>query len=402
MNKDQSPSCCQTTKALRHNIIESLGSSPGDFEAQCHCLEPFLATQKKEACKILLHNLVQLTFPLENACQQWDAIITHAAAMQKDLKRKIGLATAACDYFSNIYPRLNNPRLIESAILESTLHSAHRDFLTGLMSRASFQDTLDQEISRAKRHSHDITLIFFDLNHFKAINDTHGHLAGDEALRQVGKILQTSKRKEDTACRFGGDEFVILLPETNKYMGLLVGKKLLDQINKLTILHGGVTISVSSCGGLASFPRDCDTGLDLIHCADLAMYQAKRSQRQELMVFSTEQRAHPRTITQDTITLLPLTRKGQNRRSSIAKNISQGGILLSCEHKHRIGTKLEIFLSSKEGKIQAMTGSVIRVEKIANDLYDIGLQFLPPDSCTDKNSVGNSPPPGADLTNIPV
>ncbi len=154
---------------LRQNILDSLSSAPGDSTAQCRCLQPFLDATRKEACKIILHNLVQLSFTQDNACRYWEAIVEHAEKMQISLDRKIGLTTAACDYFSTVQPYLNNPKLIEFSRYEETLRSAHQDFLTGLLSRGAFQSSFDQEISRATRHSHNTTLIFFDLDNFKTI-----------------------------------------------------------------------------------------------------------------------------------------------------------------------------------------------------------------------------------------
>jgi diguanylate cyclase (GGDEF)-like protein len=288
MTLDDQDSPATDKKLLQQNILNSLSSAPGDSTTQCRRLQPFLLEAKKEACKIILYNLVQLNFTQENACEYWDAIVNHAERMQLSLNRKVGLATAACDFFSTIQPHLNSPKLIEFTRFEETLKSAHQDFLTGLLSRGAFQNSFEQEISRTKRHDHNATIIFFDLDNFKNINDTYGHLAGDEVLKEVGKVLLDSKRKEDIACRFGGDEFILLLPETNKFMGLLVGKKILDQINALIVCYKDKKIPVTCCGGLASYPQDSRDGRGLMNCADLALYQAKSSGKHELNLFSAE------------------------------------------------------------------------------------------------------------------
>lgn len=360
---------------LRQNILDSLSSAPGDSTAQCRCLQPFLNGMKKEACKIILHNLVQLNFTQDNACKYWDAIVKHAEKMQTSLDRKVGLATAACDYFSTILPYLNNPKLIEFARFEETLKSAHQDFLTGLLSRCAFQSSFEQELSRAKRHGHNATLIFFDLDKFKEINDEYGHLAGDDVLRQVGKVILNSKRKEDVACRYGGDEFVILLPETNKFMGLLVGKKLLNQINNITIHHEGEKIPVTCSGGLASFPLDSRDGQELLRCADRALYQAKSRGTHELNLFSEERRIFTRIDFEQTITIRSLE-LGKENGDSKSKNISEGGILIACNNRYNIGTQLELQIPLEKGSTLTVTGSVVRVEQFDTNLYDIGLGFL--------------------------
>lgn len=364
---------------LQQNIITSLSSDPGDSTIQCKHLQPHLKKNKTEACKAILHTLVQLRFQENHACQHWDAIAEHAKTLQSILNRSVGLTTAACDYFSTIKPRLTNPKLIEFDRWEKTLQSAHHDFLTGLLSRGAFQNVFEQEISRARRHEHDTTLIFFDLDKFKEINDSHGHLAGDDVLKQVGKILLHSKRKEDIACRFGGDEFVVLLPETNKYMGLLAGKKLHDKINKLIVNHAGIDIQVACSGGLATFPLDSDKGQDLLECADRALYQAKSSAKHTLVLFSEEKRTFTRIAFEQTINVQSLEIQGQSRDSR-SKNISESGVLISCDKKYSIGTRLKLQITLEGGENLTLTGSVVRVEQIAKNSYDIGLSFLALDS----------------------
>lgn len=286
------------TTQLQQNILASLSYAPGDSTAQCKRLQPFLDTTKKETCRIILHNLVQLQFNQDNACKHWDAIVEHALKLQGSLDRTVGLATAACDYFSTIDPRLTNPKLIEFDRFEKTLRSAHHDFLTNLLTRGTFQELFEQDISRARRHNRNTTLLFFDLDNFKEINDTYGHLAGDKVLKRVGEILFDSKRKEDLACRYGGDEFVMLLPETDKGMGALVGKKLHDLLNNLILHDKGETIHINCSAGLASFPLDSDHAEGLIDCADKALYQAKNRGKHRLVLFSSEEHSGTEAIEQ--------------------------------------------------------------------------------------------------------
>ena len=361
---------------LQQNILTALSSAPGDFTAQCQHLQPFLNENKKETCKIILHNLVQLHFTQHNACKHWNAIVTHAKKMQSGLDRTVGLTTAACDYFSTVEPCLNNPKLIEFIRFEETLKSAHQDFLTGLSSRGAFQNFFDQEISRAQRHNHNSTLIFFDLDNFKEINDSHGHLAGDEVLKEVAKILLHSKRKEDISCRFGGDEFVVLLPETNKFKGMLVGKKLLDQINNLIIHYEDKEIQVTCSGGLATFPVDSREGQGLLKCADQALYQAKSRGKHRLNLFSREKRIFTRIEFERNVTIRSLSIP-EEKDVSISRNISEGGILISSNNSYNIGERLELRVPLKEnGESLTITGSVVRVEQFDTGLYDIGLSFL--------------------------
>ncbi len=378
MNQIPQPSTSKE-HVLQEKILHSLSSAPGDFSIQCEQLKPVLKEGGKEACTIILNILVQLTFSREEAQKHWFAIVQHARKMQSSLGRPLGLTTAACDYFSTINPSLDNPKLIEFARFEETLKSAHQDFLTGLLSRSAFQDLFEQELSRAKRHKHCTTLIFLDLDTFKKINDDHGHLAGDEALKQVGRILSLGKRKEDVASRFGGDEFVIFFPETKKALGLQVGKKLLEQINALVIHHDGKAIPITCSAGLASFPLDSDSPTGLLECADRALYHAKSQGNHSISLFSEEKRSFTRVELQQNVRIRSLNIQ-ENDLCFTSKNISKAGILISCSYKFDIGTRLELHIPLRNNSATTVTGSVVRVEQFGTDLYDIGLSFLLLDS----------------------
>lgn len=380
---DQPPSSSDLQQ-LQQDILSSLSSDPGDSKMQCQHLQPLLKKKKNEACKIILYNLVQLNFTHENACEHWDSIVQHAQKLQTSLQRKVGLATVACDYFSTINPCLDNPKLIEFARFEETLRSAHHDFLTGLLSRGAFQNFFEQEISRASRHGHNTALVFFDLDNFKEINDTHGHLLGDEALKQVGKIILDSKRMEDMACRFGGDEFLLLLPETNKFMALRVSKKIHELINSLILFdHEERPIQVTCSGGLASFPLDSDTDKGLMDCADRALYQAKSRGNHQLILYFEEKRTFTRIDFEENIHIRPLE-KAPHPGYSKARNISEGGLLISSDTAYVIGTRLELQIPLQNASLLTVTGSVVRVEKYGPANFDLGLCFLFSDATSTK------------------
>ena len=368
---------------LQQDILSSLRSAPGDSQAQCQRLQPLLSDKKDEVCKIILYNLVQLNFTSDNSCEYWDAIVQHAEKLQTVLQRKVGLTTVACDYFSTINPCLDNPKLIEFSRLEETLQSAHHDFLTGLLSREAFQNFFEQEISRASRHNHDTTLVFFDLDNFKEINDTHGHLVGDDVLKQVANIFLDSKRKEDMACRFGGDEFLLLLPETSKFMAQRVSNKIHEQINSLTLVHKGQPIHISCSAGLASFPLDSDSAKGTMDCADKALYKAKSRGTHQLLLYSKEKRTSARNSFDRSIQVHPLQQSG-NTNKSRAKNISENGLLISSDTPYSIGTHLELQIPLPDASPLTVTGSVVRVKQCGPRNFDLGLSFFLSDVTTTK------------------
>jgi diguanylate cyclase (GGDEF)-like protein len=158
---------------------------------------------------------------------------------------------------------------------------ACRDALTGLFNHQYFQDYLKAEIKRCQRTKRLFSLLFFDLDHFKCYNDTHGHQKGDRLLSQLSDILRDFVRESDIVARYGGEEFVIILPDTSKEGAKIVAEKLRTQIENYPFSgrelqpQGKVTTSI----GIASYPED---GLDrsaIIRNADAAMYRAKNSGR---------------------------------------------------------------------------------------------------------------------------
>jgi diguanylate cyclase (GGDEF)-like protein len=154
---------------------------------------------------------------------------------------------------------------------------ATHDPLTGLSNRLLFNDRLEHAINHAERFNKCISLIFCDLDNFKPINDTYGHSVGDEILKRVGSSLQDILRKDDLVCRFGGDEFVILVEDLHSFEYL---DEILHRINALThtpCVIDGNTISIGMSIGASIYPDDGATPEALIKAADTAMYRAKNS-----------------------------------------------------------------------------------------------------------------------------
>lgn len=142
------------------------------------------------------------------------------------------------------------------------------DGLTGVYNHRHLHEVLSREIERAKRYSQPFSLLMIDIDDFKKFNDTHGHLAGDKLLSTLGRLLVAATRHADIIFRYGGEEFIVLLPQVGKKGGLEAGKRL------LTLIEQQLPIQVSI--GVSAFPED-ETNKDaLIHKADLAMYQAKQ------------------------------------------------------------------------------------------------------------------------------
>jgi diguanylate cyclase (GGDEF)-like protein len=150
------------------------------------------------------------------------------------------------------------------------------DELTGAGNRRYCLHRLNQEIARATRYRHPLALVLIDVDHFKEVNDRHGHDVGDAVLKEMCRVIQSQSRTESALCRYGGDEFAILLPEASWEGGRVYADRIRAAVGRTAFPHGQpVTISV----GLAAFPDDAPSPEALIKAADNSLYAAKAGGR---------------------------------------------------------------------------------------------------------------------------
>ena len=154
------------------------------------------------------------------------------------------------------------------------------DDLTGLYNSRQFHNILERELKRAKRYAFQFALLFIDLDHFKEVNDTHGHLVGSRLLTDVGDVVKRCLRDSDFGFRYGGDEFVLLLPHTDSAGALKMGRRIQADLAAAKFMkEEGLNLKVSASMGVACYPADADTKDELIHLADEAMYHVKNTTR---------------------------------------------------------------------------------------------------------------------------
>ncbi|WP_082344547.1 diguanylate cyclase [Pseudomonas sp. P1.8] len=164
---------------------------------------------------------------------------------------------------------------------------AFYDRMTGLPNRRMMEDRLGQLIALGKREERKLALLFIDLDKFKAVNDQHGHEAGDWLLAQVASRMGSVLRESDTASRIGGDEFVILLPDArNAEDAVVVAEKIRLVLEQPFVMDNGVTLSISSSIGVVMYPDQADNVRDLLRFGDEAMYRAKKGGRNAVEVFT--------------------------------------------------------------------------------------------------------------------
>jgi two-component system, cell cycle response regulator len=168
------------------------------------------------------------------------------------------------------------------------LQLATRDPLTGLFSRGYVDDRFAVELSRARRYNKVLSIAVIDADRFKSLNDTHGHMAGDLALRKIGALLHDTFRQSDTAGRYGGEEFVVILPETDitaAHQKLESLRELLASTPIVLATHAE-KVQVTISAGLASFPQDGENAADLFALADARMFHAKGEGRNRVVAGS--------------------------------------------------------------------------------------------------------------------
>ena len=157
------------------------------------------------------------------------------------------------------------------------------DDCTALFNARHLNFVLDAEIYRSTRYGYQFSVIFFDLDHFKDVNDLHGHLVGSRLLWRIGDLLKSNLRLIDYAFRYGGDEFVVILPQTSKENALTVVRRLKDLLNSKVFFHSeNLSIKVTASFGIATFPTDGRTHREILRLADEAMYLVKRTTRNNI------------------------------------------------------------------------------------------------------------------------
>jgi len=192
-------------------------------------------------------------------------------------EQEIFFLQALCDYAAIA---IENARAVEK-IQELTI----TDDCTGLFNARHLHKTLETEVYRSARFGYQFSVIFIDLDRFKLVNDTHGHLVGSRVLAEVGYLIKAQLRLIDFAFRYGGDEFVVLLPQTGKDQAVVVAKRLQDSLRAGTFcVDQGLNLSLRASMGVATFPHDAQTPHDVIRQADEMMYMVKNTTRDNIAI----------------------------------------------------------------------------------------------------------------------
>jgi two-component system, cell cycle response regulator len=168
--------------------------------------------------------------------------------------------------------------------LEALRQLATRDELTGLLNRRVFDQTFDDELERANRFGRSFAMIMLDIDHFKQVNDTHGHPTGDAVLREVARRLQAKVRRVDRLMRYGGEEFALLMFECDASMACDMANRLCEDIRRTPIKTDRMALSVTISVGIAMYPTNGQTKAAVVKAADTALYAAKAAGRDRVVL----------------------------------------------------------------------------------------------------------------------
>jgi diguanylate cyclase (GGDEF)-like protein len=212
----------------------------------------------------------------EAQCVQiWDDMLARHRELSDQAGRLVSLKTALLDVFMSS-GLLRAPIIIEYDDLKKLQVNAVTDPLTGLYNRRLFDESFEKELNRARRYNQPLGLVVLDLHRFKEVNDKHGHPRGDEVLRAMAETLKKALRTSDSAFRIGGDEFALLLPQTDAAQALALTRRITIVFAEI-IEPLQLAVSVTIDHGIAIFPQDAELADKLIHLADERLYRLKHA-----------------------------------------------------------------------------------------------------------------------------
>jgi diguanylate cyclase (GGDEF)-like protein len=232
--------------------------------------------------------VANLSVPEDEARETFARLMAHKSRLETTLGRTVGIKAAALDlvecveYASKIQDEASGPSYWQ---LEQM---AYRDQLTGVRNFRFFSGRLPEELKRAKRYRHQLSLVMLDIDHFKKFNDTHGHQAGNVALQHLARVVDETVRETDIVARYGGEEFALILPETTKRLAHELAERVRFNVEAHPVMINGYDHRITVSLGVATFPRDSNGWETLVECADKGLYLSKQNGRNRVTVYSPD------------------------------------------------------------------------------------------------------------------
>lgn len=323
----------------------------------------------------LLENYVHFDFTEDDAKKHWENILKRHEEMEKKLNESINIHVAIADYFTNPSRKiLDNPMLIEIHVFKETEQAAMIDGLTGLFNRRYMDIVLKKEFNRCTRYKKRMSICILDIDNFKMINDIYGHQFGDKVLQNLAKELKVVLREEDIACRYGGEEFLLILPETNGQGAKILSERIRTNLAKIDLFkEKNITFSC----GVATIPSSAYDVQSLIHSADKALYEAKFSGKNMTIIAPEERRRYDRFPQTWNINIYQED-PSNFIKNIVTKDVSFGGIQFEASTIFTVDTILYFHFTSPEhkNKIIEVKGRITWAKSIKENSYAYGVSFI--------------------------
>jgi diguanylate cyclase (GGDEF)-like protein len=354
------------------SLLERRATEPAFWKQELPKLEE---KHGPEVYRELLYVLTHLDFSARRAKGQWMRAMATWEKLIEKMGRGLDVRVAVLYHFLGVQRKLRNPAVVEIVFLQKAEDSVIVDDLTRLYNYRYFRHRLEQEVKRVRRYDRGMSLLMVDVDDFKWFNDKNGHLAGNQTLRKLGTILKESVREVDIVCRYGGEEFAVILPATLKGGALTVGEKIRRRVEKARFAGGSrqpkgkVTVSV----GVATIPTDAQGMEPLIERADSALYRAKSKGKNRVEAYSDDRREFERFDVRIQGRLFALDDTPVTFETS---NVSQGGMLFRSTRAVPVGSLVHVEMRLPGGTDpMKSTARVVRVEE-GDGAYEIGVRTI--------------------------
>ncbi len=270
--------------ALSLDLASAFAGDRALTEAEKDCLVDLKNTRGLRFYSDLFYSITHQYFAPEVAEVLWNEVLRHKHVLSEALGRNVKIAVATLDYLSNVTDFMVNTTLIGEVHIGEIIGLSLRDGLTGLFNHSYFYQQIDLEVKRYVRYGLPVTLVLIDIDDFKLVNDTYGHREGDRILAVIGKTLLHLARESDICCRYGGEEFAVILPLTLVHDAEAIANRMSKELAQR--LPDGQTLTVSI--GVAACGENTGTYQYLVEKADAALYQVKRSGKNRVEVATDE------------------------------------------------------------------------------------------------------------------
>jgi diguanylate cyclase (GGDEF)-like protein len=321
----------------------------------------------------LIRALTDLELPEEQAHDLGPKIMEHQRTLQYRMGRPVDLGVALLDFFTSVHPLLSCPKIVDMEQYLETLRYGNADPLTGLANRRHMEEQLEREIYRSRRYKLTFAVLYADLDDFKRVNDNHGHAMGDDVLRTFAEHLRRHLRAEDLAARFGGEEFVVLMPQTDVNGAVTLAERLRSELHQVRV---SARLRISFSGGLAVFPGHGRNAPALLSHADRGLYRAKMAGKDRVVIEPSEKRRHERVPVSRS--LIYYDERSESRGT--ARDISLSGVRIAADREPSAGQRISISLDTADSRERYLVGAeVVWVRKIRrNERVEFGARYAEP------------------------